>query len=467
MHLGLLKKHSRLVAFAFRLFDFLLIVLSGAVLFFHSLDRNFLSPDFYFAAMVLGGVLGLLIFQCSRVYVSFRGRKLSQHFKSLVLAWIFLTLSLSFLAFFTKTGAHFSRVWLFEWMLLGFVLSCFSRLVLVGFLRFFRAKGFNIRRVVVVGSGKLAQRVCHRLQQDKSMGYEVLAFLDREEIVERRSKEIEGISIESIPKNLEAWLQSHISDEIWIAVPLHDLVFLKELMHEFRFSTATIRIIPDIFELDVLNYSMSEIGGMPVLNLRSTPLQGGHCVIKTAEDIAISSLILLCISPILLAIAVAVKLSSPGPVFYRQERVSLNNKAFNMLKFRSMPMDAESQVGAVWAKPGEGRATKVGTFLRKTSLDELPQFINVLKGDMSIVGPRPERPVFVEQFKQEIPGYMQKHMVKAGITGWAQINGWRGRTDLKKRVEYDLYYIENWSLWFDLKIIFLTIFKGFLNKNAY
>ncbi|HEY0334200.1 MAG TPA: exopolysaccharide biosynthesis polyprenyl glycosylphosphotransferase, partial [Stenotrophomonas sp.] len=181
----------------------------------------------------------------------------------------------------------------------------------------------------------------------------------------------------------------------------------------------------------------------------------------------LAGLILMAISPLMLVLAAAVKLSSPGPVFYRQERMSWNNKTFWMLKFRSMPVDAEQGTGAVWAKAGECRATRVGAFLRKTSLDELPQFLNVLKGDMSIVGPRPERPVFVHKFKQEIPAYMKKHMVKAGITGWAQVNGWRGSTDLCKRIECDLFYIENWSLWFDIKIVFLTLFKGFVHRNAY
>lgn len=196
-------------------------------------------------------------------------------------------------------------------------------------------------------------------------------------------------------------------------------------------------------------------------------MRGFNRYIKAIEDRVLSCLILILISPILFLLTIGVKLSSPGPIFYRQKRLSWNGQEFEMLKFRSMPVDAESHTGAVWAKKEDNRATKFGSFLRKTSLDELPQFINVLKGDMSIVGPRPERPEFVEKFKHDIPNYMQKHLVKAGITGWAQIHGWRGNTDLKKRIECDLYYIENWSLWLDLKIIFTTIFKGFIGKNAY
>jgi len=195
-------------------------------------------------------------------------------------------------------------------------------------------------------------------------------------------------------------------------------------------------------------------------------LEGKNRFLKSLEDKVLSTLILLCISPVMLILAIGVKLSSPGPIFYRQERVSWNGRSFEMLKFRSMAVDTEKE-GINWGGAKNKSVTKFGAFIRSTSLDELPQFINVLKGDMSIVGPRPERTIFVEQFKKEIPGYMQKHMVKAGITGWAQINGWRGDTDLQKRIEHDLYYIENWSIWFDMKIIFLTFWKGFVHKNAF
>ena len=195
-------------------------------------------------------------------------------------------------------------------------------------------------------------------------------------------------------------------------------------------------------------------------------MTGLNQLVKWLEDKVLSSLILLMISPLMLLLSLGVKLTSPGPVFYRQERVGLNSKPFHMLKFRSMPVDTEKS-GVKWGGSAAKATTRFGQFIRKTSLDELPQFLNVLKGDMSIVGPRPERPMFVEQFKEEIPDYMKKHLVKAGITGWAQVHGWRGDTDLNTRIEYDLYYIENWSIWLDLKIIFLTVFKGFVNKNAY
>jgi putative colanic acid biosynthesis UDP-glucose lipid carrier transferase len=211
---------------------------------------------------------------------------------------------------------------------------------------------------------------------------------------------------------------------------------------------------------------VSEVLGMQMIDLYGTPMTGMNLFLKSMEDYLISTLILIFISPLMLVLAIGVKLSSPGPILYRQERVGWNGEVFEIYKFRTMPVDLE-EGKVVWGGSAGKSVTSFSKWLRSTSLDELPQFINVLQGKMSIVGPRPERPVFVEQFKKEIPGYMKKHLVKAGITGWAQIHGWRGDTDLNARIEHDLYYIENWSLWLDLKIIFFTVFRGFVNKNAY
>jgi putative colanic acid biosynthesis UDP-glucose lipid carrier transferase len=260
---------------------------------------------------------------------------------------------------------------------------------------------------------------------------------------------------------------THEIDEIWLALPLRAEARMKEILHQLRHLTIPTRYVLDIFSMDLLNHSISDVAGFPVLNIRSTPMVGLNRVIKAFEDRLLASLILIAIAPLMLIIATLVKVSSPGPIFYRQKRVGWNGKEFEMLKFRTMPTNAESQTGPVWATKEDHRATFIGSLLRRTSLDELPQFINVLLGNMSIVGPRPERKIFVEEFKEKVPGYMQKHQVKAGITGWAQVNGWRGNTSLEKRIEYDLYYINNWSLLFDLKIIFLTVFRGFVNRNAY
>ena len=225
--------------------------------------------------------------------------------------------------------------------------------------------------------------------------------------------------------------------------------------------------VPDIYNFTLLHHSVSEIAGLAVINLTDSPLHGVHALVKTLEDMLLASVLLALASPLMIALALGVKRSSPGPVFYRQERVTWSGASFQMLKFRTMPSDAESHSGPVWANRDESRATPFGAFLRRWSLDELPQLFNVLRGEMSIVGPRPERPEFVARFRQEIPRYMQKHLVKAGITGWAQVNDFRGNTDLNERIQYDLYYIENWSVWFDLRIIAMTVLHVFRTRNAY
>ncbi len=250
-------------------------------------------------------------------------------------------------------------------------------------------------------------------------------------------------------------------------MPLKDEQKLREVQYQLRHTMVVQRFIPDTEGFRLLRHGFTQVVGLPALSLNDTPMRGLNRVLKAIEDRGLAALILLLISPLLLVISIAIKIDSRGPVFYIQERVGWNGRNFRMLKFRSMPVGIEASSGPVWARKSGNRATRLGSFLRRTSLDELPQFINVLTGSMSIVGPRPERPEFIHRFKEEIPLYMHKHMVKAGITGYAQINGWRGDTDLRKRIEYDLYYIEHWSLLLDAKIIFFTVIHGFLNPNAY
>jgi putative colanic acid biosynthesis UDP-glucose lipid carrier transferase len=311
----------------------------------------------------------------------------------------------------------------------------------------------------------LSQEVATKLIENPSMGLLVKGYISDNGVLaeEKNSCRLNYLgNLEDLDKTVS---ELHI-DQVWIALPMTEVEQMKKVQNVLTKTSVTIRMVPDIFGFQLLNHSMTEIAGLPVINLSTSHmLEGRNRFLKSLEDKLLSAIILLCISPILLFVAIGVKLSSPGPIFYRQERVSWNGRSFNMLKFRSMAVDSEKD-GVKWGGATSMSVTKFGAFIRKTSLDELPQFINVLKGDMSIVGPRPERTVFVDQFKHEIPGYMQKHMVKAGITGWAQINGWRGDTDLAKRIECDLYYIEHWSIWLDLRIIFLTFWKGFIHKNA-
>jgi len=254
---------------------------------------------------------------------------------------------------------------------------------------------------------------------------------------------------------------------VWISLPHSEEETIRNVISALDGSVAEIRYVPDIFEYQLMHHSLSEIAGVPVVNISYSAIDGMNEIVKTVEDYVLSAILLLLASPLMLLIAIGVKISSPGPILYRQRRVGWNGQEFTMFKFRSMPVEAEKETGPVWANKMDKRATRFGSFLRKTSLDELPQLFNVLKGEMSLIGPRPERPMFVEKYKDEIPHYMKKHLVKAGLTGWAQVHGWRGNTSLHTRIEHDLYYIENWSLWLDIKIIIMTIFRGLVHKNAY
>jgi Undecaprenyl-phosphate glucose phosphotransferase len=252
-----------------------------------------------------------------------------------------------------------------------------------------------------------------------------------------------------------------------LALAHEDYGRLAGLLDAVGDEPVTIHVVPDLLRFASLRGGLEQFEGMPFIHLRESPLYGWSRLAKRVFDVAFSAVVLACLWPLLLLIAAAVKRSSPGPVFYRQERMGLDGRRFQMLKFRTMPVDAEAQSGPVWARPADKRRTRLGALLRRLSLDELPQFWNVLRGDMSVVGPRPERPVFVEQFRQTVPGYMLRHKVKSGITGWAQVNGLRGNTSLEKRIQYDIEYIERWSVWLDFKIIAMTVGRVLKDKNAY
>lgn len=461
---GLLKEYSHALSFVLRVLDITAVVVAGLCAYFIKFADFDLSQH-YVVALVIAAVLTPWVFRFFSIYESIRGKGIIQHALNLIQAVFALLVLLGGLAFLTKTGEDFSRSWFGLWAVMIFVLLILFRGSMLIALRFMRTRGWNERRVIILGSGELCNQLVQAVQEAVWTGFRVVSILGEQSTL--ACDELHNIPVIKTPANLSQYVVEHSVDEVWLVLPLSAEARIKDVLHELRHQTVTTRLVLDIFGLDLLNHSITNLAGFPVLNMRSTPMIGSNRILKALEDRIIASLILLMISPLLVIIAAAVKMSSPGPVFYRQKRVSWNGKEFSMLKFRTMPVDAEASTGPVWAKQGESRATRVGAFLRKTSLDELPQFLNVLRGDMSIVGPRPERLVFVEEFKDKIPGYMQKHLVKAGITGWAQVNGWRGNTSLEKRIEYDLYYIEHWSVWFDLKIIFLTLFQGFINKNAY
>lgn len=414
---------------------------------------------------VTAGVLMLLTSQFTGVYESWRGRSIFQSSKLIMQAWLITWAILIIIAFWYKDASNFSRLAVTSWAILVMFTLIAYRVMIRFALILLRESTQSHRNIVIIGAGKIGKQLAKNINDNSWLGYKVTAFYDD-------NAELLNTKIKNIPVmgNIESIIDDAKNkkfDEVYICLPLRAETKIRHLLDKLTDSTVIVKYVPDLFTFDLMHAKMQEIKGMPVFSVFDTPLNRlTSQFIKRSEDIVLSLIILLMISPIILILAIGVKLSSPGPVFYRQTRVGWNGENFEMLKFRSMPVDVEKD-GVQWGSAKNKTNTKFGQFIRSTSLDELPQFINVLKGDMSIVGPRPERDVFVEQFRKEIPRYMQKHMVKAGITGWAQINGWRGDTSLEKRVEADLHYINNWSLWLDIKIIFLTVFKGFINKNAY
>ena len=311
----------------------------------------------------------------------------------------------------------------------------------------------------------MGQDLVTKLRKHPELGIQIAGFVTSDP--NSVGTEIHGVKVIGKYSDVRELIIKRGIDIILVALPFHAHNQLKEVLEWIGDETVSIMVLPDLFEFVTLRGSVSEFEGMPLISLRDTPLYGWNIIVKRVLDIVFSSLVIIFTSPVMLIIAILIKLTSRGPLLLKQERMGLDGKTFNMLKFRTMFTNAEQETGPVWAKKDDPRRTKIGKLLRRTSLDELPQFFNVLKGAMSIVGPRPERPVFIENFRSTIPKYMLRHKMKAGITGWAQVSGWRGNTSLEKRIEYDLYYIENWSLNFDLKIIWLTVWNGLINKHAY
>jgi Undecaprenyl-phosphate glucose phosphotransferase len=339
-----------------------------------------------------------------------------------------------------------------------------GRLAVRSVLRALRARGLNSRQVLIVGEGPAVETLIARFESFPELGLRVRGVVTHED---SPTTNVAGVPVLGHFDHVHQLISHTKADEILLALPWSQQAEVSRLLELLKDETIDVRLVPDLQAYITLGCEVEDFDGVPVVRLNDSPLIGWYAAAKRLTDIVVAGVGLLFISPLLLLIGALVRITSPGPILYSQERMGLDGKTFHMLKFRSMKMDAEQKSGAVWCQQQDDRRTAFGTFLRKTSLDELPQLWNVLRGEMSLVGPRPERPVFVDKFRSEIPHYMLRHKVKAGITGWAQINGWRGNTSLKSRIECDLYYIQNWSYALDLKILTLTLWKGFVNKNAY
>ncbi len=466
---GLLKEYSNVIAILMRIVDMATVFVAGwlaSVLHF----QQFNLPLSYYHALFLAAGITPFLFAFCKIYVSVRGMNFVRFMFLLGQAILSLGLLLGTIAFATKTGEVYSRIWFFSWLIFAFVLLVIVRTSVLAILRWMRRHGFNERRVVILGAGTLGIQFAQTVQQALWTGYRIVSFWDDSAC--DKPETLQGIPVRQTPMNLSAFLSHDKTiDEIWIALPMRAEVRVREIMHALQQSTITTRLLLNIFNLVLLNHSITDIAGYPVLNIRTSPMRGINRLVKAIEDRALALIIVMLISPLLLLISLAVKCTSRGPVFFKQQRLGWDGKIINVYKFRTMYQHQEAAGKVTQAKANDARITPLGRFLRRTSLDELPQFINVLQGRMSIVGPRPHALAHNDEYKYKIDTYMQRHHVKPGITGWAQVNGWRGETDtldkMQKRVDYDLYYINHWSLWFDLKIIFLTFLRGFVHNNAY
>jgi len=337
-------------------------------------------------------------------------------------------------------------------------------------LRVYRRRA-RPRKTLIIGGGEFIETAIRmaslgEISANDVSGIVLVGDVEHGEMG-RRLAQARGLTLYDEQTDWAQFFVEHPMQTVIIALPYKNFSWIESNLEAIANQVPDVKLLPDLMKLTKLAAGIELISGVPVISVHDSPLAGVQSIFKRMVDICGALFALLVFSPVMAVVSVLVPLSSPGPIFYRQERMGLDGRTFMMLKFRSMPVDAEKKTGAVFASAGDGRATWLGKFLRKTSLDELPQFFNVLKGDMSLVGPRPERPVFVNAFRRKIPGYFLRHKVKAGITGWAQVNGWRGDTSIEKRIECDLYYIQNWSLWFDFRILLLTFVRGFIHKNAY
>lgn len=443
------------VPFFIALFDMLIVV--GAALFaFEYRFQHFNMPGKYNTATMLAAIIVVLCFALGGVYGSQRGITLWRQLGMLAICWLAAAGSLMSLAFFLKVSEDYSRIWFSAMLVIGGLLCLVLRLVIYVILRRIRGMGRNLKTVLLVDSGGHSAGQLssgHSLDEEGFRISESLPFRSEDNWLEELVVKVDSLGVH----------------EVWLCLPLSEGGRIPAILYALRHHTVSIRFIPEWGDIRLLNHKVTHIAGLYSLDLSCSPIDGFARVLKRVEDLVLGSIITLLILPLCLLIALVVRFTSPGPILFKQYRTGINGKTFKVYKFRSMLV--HSEVGVTQASRNDARITKVGAFLRRTSLDELPQFFNVLQGRMSVVGPRPHALAHNEHYKDLVESYMQRHKVKPGITGWAQVSGLRGETDtlekMQKRVEYDLWYIDNWSFWLDVKIVVLTVYKGFVHHNAF
>lgn len=422
------------------------------------------TMQFYFSALYFLVPGYLIIYYLNKMYTPKRTRRIETEITqvfaaNLAGALVFLVCIAVFKI------SDFSRGLIAIYSVVCAAFMIFERLIIRWILSRMRKSGYNIKHILLIGYSRAAEEYISRIKANPQWGYVVRGILDDKV---PRGTMYKGVKVIGCIDNLSMILPVSQLDEIAVTLSLSDYDRLEELVGMCEKSGVHTKFIPDYNSLIPNRPYTEDLNGLPVINIRYIPLTNTfNAIAKRLVDIVGSFLGIIILSPVLLVVSIIIKCTSEGPVIFKQERIGLHNKPFNMYKFRTMYVQNTEEEIQAWTTKDDPRVTGVGRFFRKTSIDELPQLFNILKGDMSIVGPRPERPQFVEKFKEEIPRYMIKHQVRPGLTGWAQINGFRGDTSIYKRIDYDIYYIENWSMLFDIKIMFLTVFRGFINENAY
>jgi exopolysaccharide biosynthesis polyprenyl glycosylphosphotransferase len=417
----------------------------------------------YLGVMSIQILTLVVVFFFSKLYHRQRGLSHVDEFYSVFVAVSVGTImSVAANSFIIRNGPDYSRrMIVFSWAL-TIVLITLGRLLFSRLRWAVQSRGMGVSRVLIVGTGDTGRIILNAIQRSPGLGYEVVGMVSKDS----QQDEYAGVPVLGNTEELPSLINSYRIRTVIIALPEATSEEILPIISDCHRAKVTTRVYPNVFQLITSDLSIGHLGGLPLLTVRDTVLRGWKLTLKRTVDVAGSGLGLVLLSPFMLLISFLVKLDSPGGAFYTQERMGLDSKPFQMIKFRSMEEGAEDETGPVWAVKGDPRLTRLGAFIRRYSIDELPQLINVFTGDMSLVGPRPERPVFVQQFKQVIPRYVERHQEKAGMTGWAQVHGLRGDTSVVERTKYDLYYIENWSILFDLKIIIKTVFTFFRDKAA-
>lgn len=423
-----------------------------------------LPPEFYMMALVFVTPFFLLLYYACSLYTPKRvqGRRLEG--SNIVKANVLGGLTFMAMLYLLRQG-DVSRRLVALFLILNVTLTFLERNAVRVVLMNVRRIGLNLKHVILVGYSRAAEQYIDRIVQNPQWGYKVMGILDDNV---PPGTVYRGIEVLSFTGSLGSILEGNHPDEIAITLGLNEYDKLERIVAMCEKSGVHTKFIPDYSKIIPTKPYTEDLLGLPVVNIRHVPLSNTfHMMVKRVMDIVGSICCIVLFSPLMILTAILIKATSKGPLIFKQERVGLHNRPFQMYKFRSMEVQTKKEESKGWTVKNDPRVTRIGKIIRKTSIDELPQLFNVLKGDMSLVGPRPERPQFVEKFREEIPRYMIKHQVRPGMTGWAQVNGYRGNTSIKKRIDYDLYYIENWTVGLDIKILFLTVFKGFVNKNAY